>query len=307
MSGFAMQASKNGILDPFESKTPVNVGDIRERHAQSRETASPTESMYKNYTKAIRLAPNEASIANEVSRRLLKEYPDEGYYQAFKKAFTGFPSGAGFNNGLSIPKPDFVEGLSAKEFRTFPIEDYIDGAVLYEDNPDSMALPHLAGEFKRPGGDMKLAGLQGAYDGAALVYGRNQALDYIGKPSIAGHANVTTFTTDGTNLNLFGHYATPAKGGTTEYHQYAINSVILTNSHQDFKNGFKQLRNAQDHARGESYQLRDQLKEHWEAQESRPAPIPSIEHSPPPAADITSSRSCGRPSFHRGPRGQARE
>ncbi|RMJ08998.1 hypothetical protein CDV36_011388 [Fusarium kuroshium] len=291
MTGFAAQARKNGILGPLDCKPPVNLVDIRERHIRSRGTPSPTESMYQNYVEGITTAPNEMGVTVEVGRQLLKSYPGERYNQAFNKAFTGFPKNAGVNNGLSAPQPDFVEGLGVDEFRPLPIEDCVDGAVLYKDNPDSITLPHLAGEFKGPGKNMMHAKLQSAYDGAALVHGRNRALDSLGEPSTAGHAKVTTFTTDGTNLNLFAHYATPSEDGATKYHQYPINSTILTNSLQDFRQGYRQIRNAQDYAREESYKLRDQLKEDWKAKRSQPAPLPSIEDEPSRPRHSKASRS----------------
>jgi hypothetical protein len=67
---------------------------------------------------------------------------------------------------------------------------------------------------------MEEAKLQSAYDGAALVYARDQALSLVGKPDPVGHAEITTFTTDGTNINFFAHYATPSEDDTLKYHQY---------------------------------------------------------------------------------------
>lgn len=276
-SGFAIQAHRNGILNHLHSKPPKNLEDVVERLARSRETASPTESLYKRYTNKVGRATNEATMVFEVGRKMLKEYDDEGYQTALNQAFTAFPKDVGFNNGLSTPQPDFVEGLELKEYGKFPVEEHISGAVLFKDNPFSLTLPHLAGEWKGRGKDMEEARLQSAYDGAALVYARNEALSYTGKPDPAGHAEVTTFTTDGTNLNFFTHYAAPSEDGALEYHQYPSASTNLMKSHQEFKDGYKLLRNAQDYARGESYQLKDQLKEHWKARNSRPAPLPSIE------------------------------
>lgn len=42
----------------------------------------------------------------------------------------------------------------------------------------------------------------------------------MGKPDPPGHAEITTFTTDGTNINLYAHYATPSAEDedTVEYH-----------------------------------------------------------------------------------------
>ena len=64
-------------------------------------------------------APNEASRVYEVVRTLLKEYDDKGYSCTFNQAFTGYPEDVRFNNGLSAPKPDFVEGLRKREYRPF--------------------------------------------------------------------------------------------------------------------------------------------------------------------------------------------
>ncbi|KAK0635023.1 hypothetical protein B0T17DRAFT_515079 [Bombardia bombarda] len=276
-SGFAIQADENGILQPRYSKPPKNIEDIVERLARSRETASPPESAYKRYVNTVESAPNEATMVFEVGGKLLKEYDDDGYLRVFNQAFTDFPKDVGFNNSLSAPQPDFVEGLQMREYRPFPVGRQVSGAVLYKDDPNSLALPHMAGEWKGRGKDMEEARVQSAYDGSALVYARNQALSYVGKPDPAGHAEVMTFTTDGTNINFFAHYAAPTEDGALEYHQYPITSTNLKNSHQEFKEGRRQLRNAQDDARERSYQLKDQLKENWKAKKSQPAPLPPIE------------------------------
>ncbi|TAQ87703.1 hypothetical protein B7494_g3983 [Chlorociboria aeruginascens] len=243
-SGFAIKAYENGILDPFSSKPPINYEKIRERYAESRGTASPTESAYEHYVDTVGIAPNEATM---------------------------------------VVKPDFVEGLRMQEFRPFPVHKHVNGAVLYNDNPRSLVLPHLAGEWEGPGKDMKKATLQSAYDGAALVYARNQALSLISKPDPPGHAEVTTFTTDGTNLTLYTHYAAPTEDETLEYHQYPIKSTNLIDSHQGLKDGRKGLRNEQDHAFRQSCALRDQLKEHWK--QHRDVLHPTAEEAPLPIPD----------------------
>ena len=108
MPGFALQAYKNGILDPLTSKPPTNLEVIRTRHAQPRRTAPPSESAYEDYAEKVEAAPNEATMVFETGRRLLKEYPPkEGYQRVFNQAFTGFPKDVGFNSSLSAPKPDF--------------------------------------------------------------------------------------------------------------------------------------------------------------------------------------------------------
>jgi hypothetical protein len=146
----------------------------------------------------------------------------EGYERVFNQAFTGFPKDVGFNNGLPAPQPDFVEGLEMPDYNPFPVDEHISGTVIYKDDPCSLTLPHLAGEWKGRGKDMDEARLQSAYDGAALVYERNQALSYLGKRDSPGHTEVTTFTTNGTNLDLYAHYAALSEDGTLKYHQYPV-------------------------------------------------------------------------------------
>ena len=292
--GFAFKAYKNGILEPPGSKPPINIEDIRTQCDQSRGTASPTESIYEDYVDTIRNASNKATMVFEVGWILLKRYPKEGYNRAFNQAFTAFPKDAGFNSGLSTLQPGFIEGLEIVEYRPFPIDEHIKGAVIYDDNPHSITLPHIAGEWKGGGQDMGKARLQSAYNGAALVYARNQALSYLGKSDPPGHAEVTTFTTDGTTLNLFAHYAVSADG-ILKYHQYPVRSTNLTDSQQALRDGRRGLRNEQDHARKQSYALRDQLKEHW--QKHRDALQPhangtSGETSADEAGDVAVEKPC---------------
>jgi hypothetical protein len=261
-SGFAIKARNNGIREPAYSKPPANLQDIRRRQAESRATASPTESEYNGYVNKLGGAVNESTVVIQTSE-LLKKYP-MGYGQAYNGAFTNLPGDIGFNNGLSAPRPDFIEGLEAEEYRPFPVDDNIPGAALYKDHTRSITLPQIAGEWKGPAGDMRIATMQSAYDGAAMVHARTQALAYMGKSDPPGHASITTFTTDGENLHQYAHYATPSEDGKTlEYHQYPTSSISLTATYQGHKDGRRSLRNAQDYAKTQSEELRDQLKEYW--------------------------------------------
>ena len=202
-------------------------------------------------------------MAMVVGRKLLREYPNQDYTQDFSRDLTGVPEDVGFNNSLSAPRPDFVEGLRWMEFDPFPVHHFLSAAILYKDDINSMVLPHIAGEWKRSGKSMEEAKQQSAYDGAALVYARNQALSFLGKSDPLGHAEVTTFTTDGGTLNFFSHYAAPNEDKVLEYHQFPLASYNMK-KYKEFKEGRRHLRNAQDHALQESCNLRDQLKKHWE-------------------------------------------
>src|SRR3569833_1008647 len=279
--GFASRARDNGIIATISSKPPTNLDEIHRRLARPRAPASPQLSAYESYAHAVRTAPNEATIACEANRGLLKKYPGNGYKTAVDQAFTGYPKDVGFNNGLTAPQPDFVEGVEEEENRPFPIGKHVRGAVLYKDKPYSVTLPHIAGEWKGPDGSMANATMQAAYDGAALVYARNQALAYQGKSDPPGHASITTFTTDGHDVNFYAHYATPAEDGTLEYHQFPVKSTSLVRSHEEHKEGRRELRNAQEHAREQSYALKDQLKELHKRQQ-RLGTLRPIDETVPP-------------------------
>lgn len=124
-----------------------------------------------------------------------------------------------------------------EKYRPFPVDEHVSGAVLYKDDPHSLTLPHMAGEWNGRGEDVEEARLQSAYDGCALLYARKQALSV---PS-------------------------EEEEGKMEYHQSPIASMNLTNSYEEFKKGRKQLRHLQDHGRGQSYALRGQLEDQWKA------------------------------------------
>jgi hypothetical protein len=187
---------------------------------------------------------------------LLKTYRDDGYSTIYNKALLSIPQNVGFNDGLSAPKPDFVEGLDLTEFRPVPVR-MIKGAVV-RPGASATTLPHLTGEWKAPGKDMNLAELQAAYSGAALVYGRDQANEYLGAPDPPAHAVVCSFAMDGKTLNTYAHYSEQASPKAI-YHQTEIESTNLLRSFDDYRKGRRQLRNLQDHAREESYRMRDRL------------------------------------------------
>lgn len=203
-------------------------------------------------------------------RRVLRDHNDEDYDQCVNQEFTGFPKDAGLNHNLPPAQPGFIEGLVLDGYRPMPV-DKIDGAVLHADNPHSMTLPHIAGEWGEYGGNLKTARMQSGYNGANLVYARNQALGEIGAADPPGQANVTTFTTDGNTLDLYTHYAEDGK-----YHQRIVGGASLTGSYQGFRQGYRMLRNAQDHARETSYALRNRLRTYYRTdRETHPQTAPS--------------------------------
>ncbi|KAK3361422.1 hypothetical protein B0T24DRAFT_513189, partial [Lasiosphaeria ovina] len=241
LSAIDIQACENGILSPSSSKPPVNIKPIRARQADSRASFSPPKSVHEHFVDRINNAGNAATMAVEVGARLLKDHGDKDYTRAFSQAFTTFPKEVGFNNPLSTPQPGFVQGPRMAQFHLFLVHKHIDGAVLYSDDRLSVTLPHLAGGWGGRGKDMKRAALQAGYNGAAPVYARNKALSYLEQPDPYGHAEVTTFTTDGTTINFFAHYAAPSQNDDSmlEYHQYQYDSANIRDSYQGYKDGLR--------------------------------------------------------------------
>ena len=190
------------------------------------------------------------------------------------KLLTTSQKNVGLNNGLSATQPDMVEGLEMMKFDPFPVRQELGGAALPAPGRDPLTLPHIAGEWKGPGKDMILAEAQAAYDGACMVYGRNNARSFLNRPDTAGHAYVHTFTTDGTTLNTFAHYSAES-GGQVKYHQYPTSSSFLISSHQNFKKSRRRVRNLQADAKETSEKLRDELNEKWSANHRSPV-APSV-------------------------------
>ena len=261
MAKITLQTYENGILAPEQSMPPSNIEDIRKWHTTSRAISSPTKSFHEKYIYDISGTLNESTLICEMLP-LLAKHENLGYRRAFNKRLTNFPKDAGFNIGLTALQPGFIEGLDIHQFQPFSVGRLVHGSVLYKDNIHSVTLPHLAGEWKAYGKDLDFARVQSAYVGAALVYARNQALAVLGRPDPPGHAEVTTFTTNGITVKFFAHHAAVSQHGILQYHQHLYASANMEN-YQGFEDAVRGLRNQQDHAKQASYALKDQLISHW--------------------------------------------
>jgi len=79
--------------------------------------------------------------------KLLKEY-ERGYRRVYNQALSDFPKNVGFNTGLFAPRPDIIEGLDLREFKSFPVRQELGGATVPTSENNATTLPHLAGEWK---------------------------------------------------------------------------------------------------------------------------------------------------------------
>ncbi|KAI1125899.1 hypothetical protein F5Y10DRAFT_267673 [Nemania abortiva] len=294
LSGFVSKAIQNGIV--FDQKEPpVNLDEILSRCLRRRRSIPAADSDFEVYRDKVKYSTNESTIVADTSWMLLKQYPKNGsgneerdadkandaeeeeaeeeeennanrsnglpYLRAFNQKLMGLPKDAGLDNGLGLLQPGFIEGLNSWEFHPVPIHS-IRGAVLCPGWKFSIALPHIAGEWKRRMGNIEEAEVRSAYDGAALVFARTEALKYLGELDPPRHARVITFTSNGTNLHLFAHYASVTRDKKLEYHQHLIASQDLTTSYDGFEAGRRMLRNAQDYAKRQSEILKNRLRNH---------------------------------------------
>ena len=252
-SRFPFLAGGNAILWEPNAKPPLNLQFLQDRLNRRRGTPSPTESEYEIATHNLVIAENEGTVAAEASN-LLKNYHITGYRRAINLPFKDFPKNVGFNDGLSPAQPDIIEGLEIPNFKPFLPSEQLTAAIPYSSR-NAITLPHCAGEWKGPGKDLNLARVQAAYDGASMVYARNEATSFLGSPDPNASAHVVTFTSDGTSINTFANHSLNMHG-QIEYHQYPITSSLIRSSYEDFKKGRRQLRNLQDYAKETSETLK---------------------------------------------------
>lgn len=262
-SEFARIVVGNGVLDPQESVPPINLAYYQSELDRARESEPPTLEEYEDYLRSTGCATNETAILMETS--MLLKRPGLGYHTMYNQALSDFPRDVGFNTGLSPAQPDMIQGLVRQSYKPFPVMEVLDAALPKHSLPLSQAtaLPQLAGEFKGPQGDLLQAQVQASYDGACMVYGRNQARSYLETPDPTGHAYVQTFTTNGDKLDTFAHYASISRG-KVKYHQHTTSTTSLTTSYEQFEKGRRRLRNMQDLSKRHSEDLRDELVGKWE-------------------------------------------
>lgn len=176
--------------------------------------------------------------------------------------WTEFPKDVGFNNGLSAPKPDIFEGFVKNTFP--PNIKAIKSATLVKDNPRYVALPHMAIEYKAQDKSGHQAMVQAGYDGAAMVYSRNEALKYMGQEDAPREPSVLTAAVTGPQWDVYGHYTHPNDDtGRTEYYQHHLAGGFMANL-DGYKRGRKTLRNMQDFGREQATDLRDRMKKDYD-------------------------------------------
>ncbi|KAK0655307.1 hypothetical protein B0T16DRAFT_451014 [Cercophora newfieldiana] len=268
-SSFERRAYQNGILDPTASPPAQDLSTIQNRLTQRRTSTQPSENTNHQYGKVITNAYNEMGTITCVHSFMMKDYDlsDIRYGRAYCRAVTETPS-QDFNDGLSNPCPDILEGLYTKA-----LPSYLHDNGLHKKK--SLSFCHFAAEFKRVDGNLHQATVQAAYDGAVLVNARDRALaearqdGTIAAAAIdkaAEEAAVFTCVTDGEVAEVYTHHS---EGG--QYYQ----NLVACESLLDYPNrGRELIRNTQDYARSKSYELANLLGADLEEEEEEEEKAP---------------------------------
>lgn len=294
----------NGVLDALRSgKEVVDDANVKKRLLASRGSASPTQSQYNEFADRVVEASNEQETTAVYSKYIFQDtedvYFDIGYRRKEDKMWTEFPKNVGFNNGLSAPMPDMIEGFLRDTFP--PTIEHIRSSKIVRDEPRYIAFPHMAVELESREKSLYEAKVRAGFDGAAMVYSRNEALRFIGKADPPRQPAVLTATTLGQEWNVYAHYAHPNDvTGKEEYYQCRMAGGSMENL-EEYKHGRKVLRNMQDFAREQSSNLRDSLHQDYDENGSRQlCQRPGIKQGGKPVASkspsVASNGSAQQPS-----------
>ncbi|KAL6701081.1 hypothetical protein J3F84DRAFT_344555 [Trichoderma pleuroticola] len=250
---------RNGILTLDLSRPPKNLGWLRSRLKSTRHVPDWPSHKWQSYTMHSYMGTTKEAIMCEMTP-LFQDFPNKPeYIRSFYQRFDEFPEYAAFSRGIEKPCPGFAQGFTVAAYPCVKIE-YLSAAVCVSHDHASLVHPHLAGDFTA--GDVNDLEAVSARHGAALVYMRNLALDHMRVEVIKDMAGIITFTTNGTYINFFAHYASTSAEGKVEYHQYPIASVNLMRSYFEFIQGVTMLRNCQEYALSMATALKDDLEKY---------------------------------------------
>lgn len=173
--GFEDRLRRNGVQHQEQSNCapPSNLDDLTDEFYRPRvDSPTPSIGKYRRFAQFAAEASNEREMGSAVERCLLKdtfvdsEMIDQGYRPKLDKEWLDYPRNRGFNNGLTNPKPNYIEGYKRSKFP--PNICDLGGAVTLDNKArDFVALPHFAAAYKGRDASIDLARVQAGYDGAA--------------------------------------------------------------------------------------------------------------------------------------------
>jgi len=282
---FRQQLRLNNVLEAESSSVPANLEQIQAILDGSRQSTSPGEEDFLDYKDDVTNAVNEKTLQIEAWTAVCKRMRSSvthgkrpQYSSVCDLPFNKVPKDVGFNHGISPPQPDLALGFRWYDFGSSTKLCHIAGVIPPHDDHHTIALPHLFGEYKKPGGAYQEAAAQAAYDGAYGTWARSEVLKVIGDVDDERMAYVFSFATDGMTMRFFAHFRDVSD--QICYHQHEIfpaTSLIQTvDAHRLM---YRRMRNLQELAFKNADSLRQRIAQ-WQTLQLPPPPIPNTRLAP---------------------------
>lgn len=285
-------ASESRIVRRPNARKPLNLDELKHELSQRRGSPEPDSKNIEDIQNNILSTSIYANRRDILSSNLLKHYEtsSSSYRITLNSKFDASPEHLPFSDRLLAPDPDFLQGFTAAAFdRAFGnlelLELWNQAAVPVKESSHprhTIALAHFAGEWANAMKDMGSAEILAAYDGVCLLHAIDKALAYMedSENNLGSETDDTlgpvrtkkylpevfTFTCDGESLRIWVHYSVRLPDVETTYHQYLLHETSLTKGVEEFQDGRRYLRNAQDRARTNAKNLMTDLEEFQERQ-----------------------------------------
>jgi len=287
---FRQQLRLNNVLEAEYSLVPANLHQIQEFLNGSRRSTSPAEEDYLDYESDVINAVNEMTLQVAAWTAVCKRMRASDahgkrleYSSVCDLPFNKIPKDVGFNHGISPPQPDLALGFRWYDFNFSPKPFQIAGIIPHDDR-NTIALPHLFGEYKKPGGAYQEAAAQAAYDGAYGTWARSQVLKVIGDDENQRMAHVFSFASDGMTMRFFAHFRDVSD--QIRYHQHEIfPATPLIQTAESHRLMYRRMRNMQELAFQNADSLRQRIAQ-WQSLQLLRPPIPNTKLTPREASSL---------------------
>lgn len=153
----------------LKSREPSNLVDTCAVLKAGRNSPMRGQTEFAAFCSDVEISGNEIYVGVAVFAILKPCFPL--YKGALNQPFTKFPLKGRFIDGLSVAKPDLVEGWFVPTFEPYHFERPLGDSAMLTRWESSNAMSHLTGEYKRVGGDFDAANIRQLT--ASHVYARN--------------------------------------------------------------------------------------------------------------------------------------
>ncbi|TGO70832.1 hypothetical protein BELL_0659g00070 [Botrytis elliptica] len=268
------------------TERPKNYWYLMHELQKDRGSPPPSEELYESYKSAIATTNgNESSLLDAV-KVFFKDWDNdngngnENYGQVVQQELTIFGNKPEVADSES-PTPDLVEGFRGGKEYLEQIYASFDGAadMIRDEQTRSLAFCHFAGVCAPGNTLLDLEETDLRYIGSFLTAERRLATKYVEIFSngeyfwrdMQGYASVITLMMTESRITLFAHSCQEGSdenhngGNYLEYHMSEILCLSPATSYETFKEAWRALRNAQEHAKERSVQIALEMKKSMQA------------------------------------------